>query len=132
MMYAVPLDDQTVAVGDVRAGMALAGDTTLPLDDVALQAPSLDRAAALLAARGFKVVRVPALVLSGGGSFVTYTNAVFDRRADGKRVVYLPTYALPALDDAAQKFYEAQGFEVHPIDVSPIYRLNGSLGCLVN
>jgi Porphyromonas-type peptidyl-arginine deiminase len=132
MMYAVPLDDQTVAVGDVRAGMALAGDTRLPLDDVALQAPRFDRAAALLAARGFRVVRVPALVLEGGGSFVTYTNALFDRRRDGKRVVYMPTYALPALDAAARTFYEAQGFEVHPIDVSPIYRMNGSLGCLVN
>jgi len=132
MMYAVPLDDRTVAVGDVRAGMALLGQTPLLVDDVALQAPRFDRAAELLAARGFQVVRVPALVLAGGGSFVTYTNALFDRRPDGKRVVYLPTYALPALDDAARKFYEAQGFEVHPIDVSPIYRLNGSLGCLVN
>ena len=53
----------------------------------------------LLASHGFQVVRVPALVLAGAGSFVTYTNALFDRRPDGKRVVYLPTYALPALDD---------------------------------
>jgi hypothetical protein len=42
------------------------------------------------------------------------------------------TYALPALDTAARTFYETQGFEVRPIDVSSIYRLNGSLGCLVN
>jgi hypothetical protein len=132
MMYTVPLDDRTVAVGDVRAGVALLGDSRLELDDVDIQAPRFDRAAALLAARGFQVVRVPALVLAGGGSFVTYTNALFDRRADGKRVVYLPTYALPALDAAARRFYEAQGFEVRPIDVSSIYRLNGSLGCLVN
>ena len=132
MMYAVPLDDHTVAVGDVRAGVALLGQTPLLLDDVELQAPRFDHAAELLAARGFRVVRVPALVLAGGGAFVTYTNALFDRRADGTRVVYLPTYALPALDDAGRKFYEAQGFEVRPIDVSPIYHLNGSLGCLVN
>jgi hypothetical protein len=57
---------------------------------------------------------------------------VFDRRADGKRVVYMPTYSLPALDRAGRAFYEQQGFEVHPIDVTPIYGLNGSLGCLVN
>ena len=132
MMYAVPLDDRTVAVGDVRAGVALLGDTPLLLDDADVQAPRFDRAAELLAARGFAVVRVPALVLAGAGSFVTYTNALFDRRGDGKRVVYLPTYALPALDRAARSFYEAQGFEVRPIDVSSIYRMNGSLGCLVN
>jgi hypothetical protein len=132
MMYTVPLDDRTVAVGDVRAGVALLGEAQLALDDVEIQAPRFDRAAAQLAARGFEVVRVPALVLAGGGAFVTYTNALFDRRADGTRVVYLPTYALPSLDGAARRFYEAQGFEVRPIDVSSIYRLNGSLGCLVN
>src|SRR5262245_2967328 len=132
MMYAVPLDDHTVAVGDIRAGLALLGDAPVMLDDAEVQAPRFDRAARLLAARGFAVVRVPALVLAGAGSFVTYTNALFDRRADGRRVVYMPTYALPALDGAARKFYEAQGFEVRPIDVSSIYRLNGSLGCLVN
>jgi Porphyromonas-type peptidyl-arginine deiminase len=132
MMYAVPLDDQTVAVGDVRAGVALLGESRLVLEDVAVQARRFDHAAELLAARGFRIVRVPALVLAGGGSFVTYTNALFDRRADGTRVVYLPTYALPALDAAARTFYEAQGFEVRPIDVSSIYHLNGSLGCLVN
>ncbi len=152
MMYMVPLDDRTIAVGDVRAGVALLGaDTTLALDqaappfggaegraqvpaldDVDVQAARFDRAAALLAARGFEIARVPVLVLKGGGSFVTYTNALFDRTADGRRVVYLPTYSQPALDEAAAAFYRARGFEVHPIDVTPIYGLNGSLGCLVN
>lgn len=143
MMYAVPLDDHTVAVGDIRAGAALLGQAPLALDstrrdslslvdDAEVQTPRFDRAAQLLAARGFAVVRIPALVLAGGGSYVTYTNALFDRRPDGGRVVYLPTYALPALDREARAIYEAQGFEVRPIDVSSIYRLNGSLGCLVN
>jgi hypothetical protein len=133
MMYMVPLDDDTIAVGDIRAGVALLDkDSDLQLDDVDVEAARFDRAAALVAARGFKVVRVPALVLAGAGSYVTYTNALFDRRADGKRIVYLPTYSQPGLDRAAQVFYESQGFEVHPIDVTPIYRLNGSLGCLVN
>ena len=62
---------------------------------------------------------------------MTYTNALFDRRGT-QRIGYLPTYALPALDAAGTAFWEAQGFEVHPIDVSTIYQLNGSLGSLVN
>ena len=136
MMYMVPLDDTTIAVGDVRAGAALyAADplrAPLALDDLDLQARRFDRAAAELAARGFHVVRVPALVLAGAGSYVTYTNALFDRRDDGTRVVYLPTYRQPALDHAARAFYQAHGFAVVPIDVAPIYQLNGSLGCLVN
>jgi hypothetical protein len=136
MMYMVPLDDRTIAVGDVRAGVALlAGEPPghkLALDDLELEARRFDRAAELLVARGFQVLRVPALVLAGATSYVTYTNALFDRKADGTRVVYLPTYSLPTLDRAAEAFYAQQGFEVHPIDVTPIYRLNGSLGCLVN
>ncbi len=136
MMYMVPLDDTTIAVGDVRAGAVVyAADpmhAAIPLGDLDAAARRLDHAAELLAARGFDVVRVPALVLDGAGSYVTYTNALFDRRADGTRVVYLPTYEQPALDHAARAFYVAHGFEVRPIDVAPIYQLNGSLGCLVN
>jgi hypothetical protein len=62
---------------------------------------------------------------------VTYTNALFDRDAGGP-VVYLPTYDLPALDRAAVALYKLLGARVVPIDVSTVYRLNGSLGCLVN
>ena len=131
MMYMMPIDDHTVAVGDIKAGVALLGDTPLALDDVNVEAARFDHAAAELTAKGFHVVRVPALVLEGAGSYVTYTNALFDVRG-GHRVVYMPTYALPALDEAGKRFWEGQGFEVHEIDVSPIYRLNGSLGCLVN
>ena len=90
-----------------------------------------DRAAQLLVARGFRVERVPVVVLAGSGSYITYTNALFDRRGD-TRIIYLPTYAQPALDAAGAAFWRDHGFEVHPIDVSPIYQLNGSLGCLVN
>ncbi len=135
MMYMVPIDDRTIAVGDVRAGVKLLATepegADLALADSEAEAQRFDRAAFQLAARGFRVVRVPAVVLAGSGSYVTYTNALFDRRGP-QRIVYLPTYALPALDAAGTAFWEAQGFEVHPIDVSTIYKLNGSLGCLVN
>lgn len=130
MMYVVPLDDHRVVVGDVRLGRALAPD--VPADpDLARHAARFDRVAGELAARGFVVTRIPVVVLPGAGSYVTYTNAVFDRDAAGP-VVYLPTYRIPALDAAAARTYGALGFRVVPIDVSTIYRQNGSLGCLVN
>jgi len=134
MMYMVPLDDRAVLVGDVRLGRQLGGPDLDGLEvdpDEDLHAASFDRAAALLAARGFRVVRAPVVVLAGAGSYVTYTNALFDRDAAGP-VVYLPTYALPALDGAATRLYQSLGYRVVPIDVSTIYQLNGSLGCLVN
>lgn len=131
MMYMMPIDDHTVAVGDIREGVRLLGDTPLPLDDIEVEAARFDHAAAELTRAGFRVLRVPVLVRAGAGSYVTYTNALFDRRGD-QRIIYMPTYNLPALDAAGRAFWEAQGFEVHPIDVGAIYHLNGSLGCLVN
>ncbi len=134
MMYMVPLDDHTVLVGDARLGRRLAGTAygeLGPDPDFELHAARFDRAAAQLAARGFTVVRAPVVVLDGAGSYVTYTNALFDRDAGGP-VVYLPTYDVPALDRAAAELYESLGARVVPIDVSTVYRLNGSLGCLVN
>ncbi len=137
MMYAVPLDEHRVAVGDVHAGAKLlatepAGQTLAVDPDLDGDARRFDHAAQLLADHGFKIVRFPVVVLAGGGSYVTYTNALFDRAPDGQRVVYLPTYRLPVLDHEAQRIYEEMGYLVHPIDVAPIYNLNGSLGCLVN
>ena len=115
MMYMVPLDDHTIAVGDVRGGRRAAlRSIARPRRRRRSQARRFDHAAELLAARGFKRrARARRSCSPAAGSFVTYTNALFDRRGD-QRIVYLPTYAQPALDDAAQSFYEAQGFEVHP------------------
>jgi N-dimethylarginine dimethylaminohydrolase len=131
MMYMVPLDDDAVLVGDVRRGVALAGGAVPSDPDVDGMAARFDRVAELLAARGFRVSRIPVVVLPGKGSYVTYTNALFDRDGGGK-VVYLPTYRVAALDEEARRIYEGLGYRVVPIDVSTIYTLNGSLGCLVN
>ena len=128
MMYMVPLDDTHALVGDVRTGL---GATVPHSDDVAGDTARFDRVAHELEAKGIVVTRIPVTVLPGAGSYVTYTNAVFDRDAHGA-VVYLPTYRQPALDAEATRIYEALGYRVVPIDVSTIYTLNGSLGCLVN
>lgn len=136
MMYMVPVDDTTVAVGDPRLGAALAARepaaSALDVDaDLAGHVQRFDHVAELLAARGFRVVRFPVVVLAGAGSYVTYTNALFDLEG-GQRIAYLPTYALPVLDEDAARRWRELGFAVRPIDVSSIYRMNGSLGCLVN
>jgi len=130
MMYMVPLGGRTVLVGDARLGRPLASGLDIE-PDFELHAARFDRAAKLLADRGFEVIRMPVVVLRGAGSYVTYTNALFDRDAAGP-IVYLPTYDRPALDRAAIGLYESLGYRVIPIDVSTIYQLNGSLGCLVN
>jgi hypothetical protein len=130
MMYMVPLDDHAVLVGDVRLGRELA--PAVEADPaIAAHAARFDRVATELAGRGFAVTRVPVVVLPGAGSYVTYTNALFDRDAAGP-IVYLPTYRIDTLDRAAATTYAGLGYRVIPIDVSTMYTLNGSLGCLVN
>lgn len=130
MMYMVPLDDHRVLVGDPRLGNALS-PATLADADLAGHVARFDRVAHDLAQKGFLVTRVPVVVLPGAGSYVTYTNAVFDRDADGP-IVYMPTYGIPALDNAAEDAYLSLGYRVTTIDMTSIYRMNGSLGCLVN
>jgi hypothetical protein len=131
MMYMVPIDDHRVLVGDIGLGQRLTPPDFEVDQDLELHRRRFDHVAELLAARGFEVTRIPVVVLPGAGSYVTYTNALFDRDAAGP-IVYLPTYRLPALDDAATEAYRKLGYRVIPIDVSTIYTLNGSLGCLVN
>ncbi len=137
MMYMVPLDERRIAVGDLHRGLELLseeprGGALSLARDPELHARRFDRAAELLGERGFEVLRFPVVVLEGGGSYVTYTNALFDRTADDRALVYLPTYSLPRLDDEAEKLYTQLGYVVRTVDVSPIYQQNGSLGCLVN
>jgi hypothetical protein len=136
MMYLAPLGGRRVLVGDVAAGLRLldadpAARAFVGADRAPATAARFERAARSLAAAGFEVTRAPVVVLEGGGSYVTYTNALFATER-GRPVVYLPTYALAGLDRAATELYRALGYDVRPVDVAPIWRQNGSLGCLVN
>jgi hypothetical protein len=136
MMYLAPLGGRRVLVGDVAAGLRLldadpAARAAVAADRSPATAARFEHAARALSAAGFAVTRAPVVVLEGGGAYVTYTNALFATER-GRSVVYLPTYALAGLDRAAADLYRALGYEVRPIDVSALWRQNGSLGCLVN
>lgn len=90
-----------------------------------------DEVARQLAAEGFTVTRLPYADCLNGDFIVTYNN-VLQETVDGRRVVYMPTYRIPALDTAARRAYEKLGAKVHPIDVAPIAHLNGAVRCMAN
>jgi len=131
-----------VLVGDPAAARGLLGADFTPGEtsaetDAPLRAdftpPTLarfERAAAELAAAGYRVQRIPNVPFDDK-TYISYTNAVFDVR-DGARVVYLPVYDLPALDDAAKRIYERLGWQVRPVRVRKVYPQHGTIGCLVN
>jgi hypothetical protein len=91
----------------------------------------LDDIAAVLAGNGLKVSRMPYVDCLNGDFIITYNN-VLQNEVDGRHIVYMPTYRIPALDMAAQKMWESFGCVVQPIDVAPISHLNGAIRCLAN
>lgn len=138
-MFLTPLGDRrdTVLVGDPRAGLALltpAMEKRLPrkvLRDPAFWA-RFDLVAREAARAGMRVVRTPLVPLEDRLTYVTYNNALLERRLDGRLHAYVPQFGLPVLDVAGRRAYEAQGVVVHPIDVSRVYRDNGTVRCLIN
>lgn len=133
-MFAAPLGDDAVAVGDPDLGRRLwtqSDEKTLgPADWSPAAVQPFREAAAALSRAGFRVVRVPTAVIAPK-VYSTYTNAVFQVR-DGRKIVYMPVYGSAALDGAAEAAYRAEGWMVVPIEVKGVYRLGGTIGCLVN
>lgn len=141
-MYLAPLDRGVVLVGDPRAGRRIVGDgftpgerspeTSRPLvaDFSEATIARFDRAAADLRGAGFRVVPIPTVPFDDK-TYLAYTNGVFELRG-GRRVAWMPTFAIPALDDAAAAVYAAQGWEVRPVPSRAAFPYHGTIGCLVN
>jgi len=133
-MFAAPLDDHTVFVGDPDLGSKL----WTPEATKALGKPDMSdaakapfrRAIADLQASGFEVIRTP-LVFMEPKVYVTYTNGVFEQRG-GEETVFMPSYGVPALDQAAENAYRSAGLNVAPVPVRGVFRYCGTIGCLVN
>jgi len=133
-MYAAPLDDETVIIGDPEIGCRLWNrlyEPSLGAPDFSpATAASFEQAARQLRSAGFRVIRAP-LVPLGPQTYVTYTNAVFETRGR-RRIVYMPVYGAAALDAAGRRTYESAGWEVRPIPVRTVFRFRGTIGCLAN
>lgn len=126
-MFAAPLDDHTVVVGDPT----LAKGTAIPYADFSKKATEpFHRAAEQLARAGFRVLRVPTVVFAPQ-VYMSYTNAVFDTRGS-KRIVFMPVYDQPTLDHQAIAVYQKANWQVRPIPVRTVYKFRGTIGCLIN
>ncbi len=106
----MPIDDRTVAVGDVRAASASRRRAARARRRRGASGPALRPRCR--AARGARLPRPagPRGRARGRRLVRRHTNALFDRRGD-TRIIYLPTYDLPALDEAGAAFWRGQGFE---------------------
>ena len=145
-MYLTPIDSRTILISSPSEGARLLdGQTsvTIPHRDRQVQvefdalAPDsirqtqFDDVAQQLTDLGYQVIRVPSLINVEKDWMVTYNNVLMDYQ-NGQRVVFMPIYHIPELDHAAAQIYRALGFEVRPVDVSPIFQLGGAIRCLAN
>ena len=145
-MYLTPIDSRTILVSSPTEGCRLLpGQTSVILpqrdrhvevefDSIApdsIRQTRFDDVANQLTNMGYQVIRVPSLINVEKDWMVTYNNVLMDYQ-NGQRVVFMPVYHIPELDHAAAQIYRALGFEVRPVDVSPIFQLGGAIRCLTN
>ncbi len=145
-MYLTPIDSRTILVSSPSEGARLLeGQTSVSIphrdrqvqvefDALApdsLRQTQFDDVAQQLTNMGYQVIRVPSLINVEKDWMVTYNNVLMDYQ-NGQRVVLMPIYHIPELDHAAAQIYRALGFEVRPVDVSPIFQLGGAIRCLAN
>ena len=146
-MYLTPLPGNKTLLADPRLGTRLLGgltegslsypdaegvdrDTLFFMHDTRL-VNQFDEIQQELHERGLDVDRLPAVFAGDNEWMVTYNNVLMDFRR-GHSIVYMPVYHLEALDSAARRVYESEGFEVRTIDVSTVFHLNGAIRCLAN
>jgi hypothetical protein len=141
-MYMAALDGHVALVGDPRAGRDVVGeayapgevdpDTGEPLraDFSDATIARFDRAAADLAAAGWRVARIPEVPFLDK-TYMAYTNGVYETR-DGAKVAWMPVFGIDELDARARAVYEGLGWKVRPVRARAMYALHGTIGCLVN
>jgi hypothetical protein len=135
-MYLTPLGEGVVSIADPDLGRSLLAKgpaeerarVDVETDEKRLE--PFRNVRRFLEDRGIRVVPVPMLLTRTPLVYVTYNNAILETRDKGKHI-YMPVYDLPELDRAAASVYESEGWTVHPVRVSKVYRNRGSLRCLV-
>jgi len=136
-MFVTPLGDGRVAVGDPDLALSAwspaetptVGGLPLVLDRSEERLECFRNVITQLEDAGVEVVRLPLLPAADPYVFLSYNNVMLETREDGALHVYLPVYGVP-LDDTAIDVWTQQGAVVHPIDVTSVFRLGGSVRCL--
>lgn len=95
-----------------------------------------DATARELAEAGYEIQRMPALMglrTTWSVPYLTYNNCIMENYQDddGQAVkkVYLPQYGCDVLDKMAENIYRENGFEVIPLQMGSISKLEGAIRC---
>lgn len=132
-MYMTPIGNNVFLVGDTRSGRRLLDKSTpehwrFACEDIDAK---LDAVAKQLTDLSYRVLRVPSVFDPAGDWIITYNNVLMEER-DGRKVVILPHYEMPKLDQAAARVYRELGYEVKTVNVKHLFEFGGAVRCLVN
>jgi hypothetical protein len=141
-MYMMPVGDRTVLVGDPAAAKRLLAESAEKRladlfpgdrpDFTQATAARFDAVAEQCEAAGYRVVRIPIVPGRDGRTYLTYLNAILDRRG-GRRIVYMPVFGrADSLNLAAEEVWIGLGYEIRAVNCDACYPHFGSLRCLVN
>lgn len=138
-MFVTPIGGGRVFYGDAELAASLlggaarveAGGGPLSPDWSAETLARFRNVGLRLREAGIDALPMPLLPTTTPFVWLSYDNVLMERRADGLLHVVMPVYGSPVLDAAATAAWEAAGAVVHPVDASTIFRLGGSVRCLV-
>jgi hypothetical protein len=110
------LEEGVVAVADpswgIRLVQGLGLDEAVKATQEAQLQSKYERAAAALSAQGLEVVKLPHLAGVGLRSpYFTYNNVLMEVYSEVRRV-YMPSYGVISLDEAARSVYQGRGYQV--------------------
>lgn len=119
-----------ITSGEDLVGKLIAAENT------AENQANYDAVAAELKEAGYEIERMPALMglrTTWSVPYLTYNNCIMERypSADGQEVkkVYLPQYGCEVLDKMAENIYQGNGYEVIPLQMGSISKLEGAIRC---
>lgn len=90
-----------------------------------------DSVARQMAGEGYEVERIPSMIglrTTWSLPYLTYNNCMQEVYGDVRKV-YLPTYGCEPLDKMAVETYQRNGFEVVPLEMAAISKLEGAIRC---
>lgn len=90
-----------------------------------------DSVARQLAGEGYETERIPSMIglrTTWSLPYLTYNNCMQEVYGDTRKV-YLPTYGCAPLDKIATDTYARNGFEVVPLEMAAISKLEGAIRC---
>lgn len=129
------VNKEMIAAGTLKEGDDLIGNLIKANSDPEY-IKNYDTVAGNLKDAGFEIERIPSMIglrTTWSLPYLTYNNCIMEiyNNDKGEEVknVYLPQYGCKPMDDYCTKVYEKNGYNVTPLQMSAVSKLEGAIRC---